>query len=59
MSNNQKGKCGQVENKIAKQTTLERFANFDKHTKKLSEMKQKKSQSSTFKQTKLRFDKVT
>lgn len=57
MSNNQKRKCGQVENK--KQTTLERFANFDKHTKKLSEMKQKKSQSSTFKQTTLRFDKAT
>ena len=57
MSNNPKRKCGQVENK--KQTKLERFANFDKHTKKLSEMKQKKSQNSTFKQTTLRFDKVT
>jgi len=40
-----------------KQTTLERFANFDKHTKKLSEMKQKKSQrqSSALKQTTLKF----
>jgi len=41
--------------KPTKQATLERFSNFDKHTQKLSGIKQKKSQSSALKQTTLKF----
>jgi hypothetical protein len=41
--------------KATRQTTLERFANFEKHAKKLSEMKPRKSTRPTFKQTTLQF----
>ena len=54
----QQNESRQVEGETTKatiQTTLERFANFEKHAKKLSEMKPKKSTRPTFKQTTLQF----